>query len=276
MPVLMFDSGVGGLSILPAVRALVPDRQIIYAADLDWLPYGLKTEAQLIARVPALLAELAQRYNPAIVVIACNTASTIALDAVRTRLDVPVVGTVPAIKPAAERTKSNVIGVLGTPATVRQVYLDDLERKFASHCTVHRHGSSALVMLAEQFMRTGTVDPEAVRAAVLPLFVQDETGTMDQVVLACTHFPLLRPVLDAVVPAPVNWVDSAEGIARRVRTLLDRIASHSSDAAPRCADRAAVTTGSGQQDASADIKALMARYGFSGVDVCEQVRQLEA
>ena len=125
-PILVFDSGVGGLSVLAAIRALRPGLPVVYAADNAGFPYGTKSEAEIAARVPALLGRLTERFRPRLVVIACNTASTIALAHVRSALDVGVVGTVPAVKPAAERSRTRVIGVLGTAATVRQPYLDRL------------------------------------------------------------------------------------------------------------------------------------------------------
>src|SRR5438128_6008125 len=148
-PILFFDSGVGGLSVLKPTRALLPNATIVYAADNAGFPYGKRSEAEIASRVPALLGRLVERFYPRLAVIACNTASTIALDHVRSALDLPVVGTVPAIKPAAEISKTRVIGVLGTQATVRQPYVDDLAARFAADCTIIRHGSPELVELAE-------------------------------------------------------------------------------------------------------------------------------
>ena len=148
-PLLFFDSGVGGLSVLGPTRELLPTAPIVYAADSGGFPYGTKSEAEIASRVPALLGRLVERFQPRLVVIACNTACTIALEHVRAALDVPVVGTVPAIKPAAEMTKSGVIGVLGTEATIRQPYVDALAAQFAGSSRVLRHGSPALVALAE-------------------------------------------------------------------------------------------------------------------------------
>ena len=214
-PILFFDSGVGGLSVLAPTRALLPNAPIVYAADSAGFPYGTKSEAELAERVPALLARLVERFQPRLVVIACNTASTIALDHARAALDVPIVGTVPAIKPAAEMSKSRVIGVLGTEATVRQPYVDNLAREFASDCTIVRHGSAELVALAEAKLAGKPVDPTAVSAAVRPLA---ESANLDTVVLACTHFPLLADELRTALPA-VAFVDGGPGIARRIAYL---------------------------------------------------------
>lgn len=219
-PVLFFDSGVGGLSVVRPARALMPLAPLIYAADNAGFPYGTRSEAEIAARVPALLGRLVERYHPRIVVIACNTASTIALPAVRAALDVPVVGTVPAIKPAAALSKTRAIGVLGTEATVRQPYVDRLSAEFASDCLVVRHGSAALVEQAEAKLRGRTVDMDVVRAAMAGLTEQPGGERIDTIVLACTHFPLLADEL-ALVASGVVFVDGGEGIARRIAYLTD-------------------------------------------------------
>ena len=217
-PLLFFDSGVGGLSVLAPTRALLPQAPIIYVADNAAFPYGRRSEAEIAARVPALLGRLVERFHPRLVVIACNTASTIALDHVRAALDLPVVGTVPAIKPAAERSKSRVIGVLGTEATVRQPYVDELAARFAADCTVIRHGSPELVELAEAKLAGKPVAIDAVLAAMSPLIDQPRGSEIDVMVLACTHFPLLAAEIHAAFPA-IAQVDGGPGIARRIAYL---------------------------------------------------------
>jgi glutamate racemase len=217
-PVLFFDSGVGGLSVLAPTLKLLPNAPIIYCADSAGFPYGTKSDAELASRVPALLGRLVERFHPRLAVIACNTASTIALEHVRSALDLPVVGTVPAIRPGAETSKSRVIGVLGTEATVRQPYVDDLAAKFAADCTIIRHGSPELVELAEAKLGGEDVGIEAVRAAVQPLFDAADGDRIDTVVLACTHFPLLDEELRAAFPN-VNYVHGGDGIARRIAWL---------------------------------------------------------
>jgi glutamate racemase len=217
-PLLFFDSGVGGLSVLGPTRALLPNAPIVYAADSAGFPYGRRTEAEIASRVPALLGRLVERYQPRLAVIACNTASTIALEHVRSALDLPVVGTVPAIKPAAEMSKSRVIGVLGTEATVRQPYVDDLARRFAADCTILRHGSPELVELAEAKLAGEAVTVDSVRAAVEPMFATPAGERIDTVVLACTHFPLLVEELKHAFPG-IAYVDGGPGIARRIAWL---------------------------------------------------------
>jgi glutamate racemase len=217
-PILFFDSGVGGLSVLAPTRALLPNAPIVYAADSAGFPYGAKSDAELASRVPALLSRLVERFQPRLAVIACNTASTIALDHARAALDLPVVGTVPAIKPAAEISKTRVIGVLGTEATVRQPYVDDLAARFATDCRLIRHGSPELVELAEAKLAGDQISVGAVKAATLPMFDAPDGNRIDTVVLACTHFPLLAEELGAAFPQ-VTYVDGGPGIARRIAYL---------------------------------------------------------
>jgi glutamate racemase len=218
-PILFFDSGVGGLSVLAPTRALLPGAPFVYVADSAGFPYGTKTEAEIAARVPALLGRLVERYHPRLIVIACNTASTIALAAVRAALDLPIVGTVPAIKPAAEMSRTRAIGVLGTDATVRQPYVDDLAARFASDCLVVRHGSAELVQLAEAKLRGGDASPDRYAAILGGLFGQPGGDRIDVIVNACTHFPLVAGELAAAAPHPVRFVDGSAGIARRVAFL---------------------------------------------------------
>lgn len=219
-PLLFFDSGVGGLSVLGPTRALLPMAPIVYVADNAGFPYGTKSDVELAERLPELLGRLVERFSPRLVVIACNTASTIALDHVRAALDIPVVGTVPAIKPAALLSNSRVIGVLGTEATVRQPYVDDLAARFAADCTVIRHGSPELVALAEAKLAGEAVDPAAIAAAIRPMIDQPRGAEIDTVVLACTHFPLVADELGLAMPG-VTFVDGGPGIARRVAWLTE-------------------------------------------------------
>ncbi len=258
-PILLFDSGVGGLSVLGAVQRLLPQAPLVYAADSAGYPYGTRSEREIAARVPALLGRLAERYDPRLIVIACNTASTIALDAVRAALDVPIVGTVPAIKPAALLSRTRVIGVLGTEATVRQPYVDRLAAEFAADCTIFRHGSAELVDLAEAKLRGEEIDPGALEDAVAPLWAPAGGEEIDTVVLACTHFPLLRDELQGAIGQPVRFVDGAEGIARRVLFLTADVIWR--EVQPN--HRAVVTGGSADADRYRDA---FAKFGIRQVD----------
>jgi glutamate racemase len=218
--VLVFDSGVGGLSVLDALRDSGAALTLDYVADNAWLPYGLKSDAELRARVPALLAALAEQWAPALIVVACNTASTIALDAVRAAVRAPVVGVVPPIKPAAALTKTGVIGLLATPATVGRAYTDDLIAQFAPDKKVLRFGSAALVAEAERRLRGAAAQTAAIDEAIAGLFAAPGGSEIDVVALACTHFPLLAQDLSSAAPRPAQWLDSGAAIARRVAHVL--------------------------------------------------------
>jgi glutamate racemase len=218
-PILLFDSGVGGLSVLAELRAALPQAPVIYAADNAGLPYGAKTEAQIAARVAGLLGRMTERLHPRLVCIACNTASTIALGMVREVLEVPIVGTVPAIKPAAALTQSGTIGLLGTEATIRQAYVDRLEAEFATGKRLLRHGAPELVEAAEAKLRGEPVDPAVYVRAADGLRRQPGGEAIDTVVLACTHFPLVAAELAEAFGPGVTFVHGALGIARRIAHL---------------------------------------------------------
>ena len=219
-PILLFDSGVGGLTVYDALRKVLPDAPVIYAADLAGLPYGSKTEAQIGARVAGLLGRMAERYQPRLACIACNTASTIALGMVRDVLAIPVVGTVPAIKPAAAMTQTGTIGLIGTEATIRQAYVDDLEAQFAGGKRLLRIAAPELVAAAEAKLRGQKVDPALIADVHARLTALPGAGAIDTLVLACTHFPLLADELTTAFGARVRQVDGAQGIARRIGHLL--------------------------------------------------------
>lgn len=219
-PVIVFDSGLGGLSVLAPIRAALPERRLIYVADDAGFPYGDWDEAALVARIVALMDRLVAEHRPAAVVIACNTASTLVLPALRARFDVPFVGTVPAIKPAAEQTRTGVVAVLATPGTMKRDYTRDLIRQFASLCHVRLVGAPELAALAEAHLRGEPVDGEALARQIAPCFVEIEGRRTDIVVLGCTHYPFLAERLAAAAPWPVTWLDPAPAIARRLVAVL--------------------------------------------------------
>lgn len=210
---------MGGLSVARAVRRLLPHLPLVYAADREGFPYGERSEREIAVRVPALLGRLVERVHPALAVIACNTASTIALADVRGALSIPIVGTVPAVKPAASATRSGVIGVLGTKATVRQPYLDRLVADWADGLTVVRHGAPDLVRMAEEAFAGSPPSVQSVAGSLAGLWSQVDGARIDTVVLACTHFPLLADQLEAAAPH-IRFVDGSDGIARRIAHLL--------------------------------------------------------
>ncbi|MCX5497025.1 glutamate racemase [Kaistia dalseonensis] len=219
---LVFDSGIGGLSVLREIRRNLPSAEIAYVADDAAFPYGDWEAGPLLEHIVALIGRLIARFQPDAVVIACNTASTLVLPALRAAHPIPFIGTVPAIKPATERTKSGVIGVLATPGTMKRDYTRELIRSFAQRCHVRLVGSSELAPLAERVMAGEDVPDEAIRTEIEPAFIEVDGRRTDVVVLACTHYPFLLERFDRLAPWPVAWVDPAEAIARRVLSVLGR------------------------------------------------------
>ena len=229
-PVLVFDSGIGGLTVLREARVLMPERRFVYIADDSGFPYGRWEEADLKARIVRQFSGLIGEHRPALCIIACNTASTLVLADLRAAFpDTPFVGTVPAVKPAAERTRSGLVTVLATPGTVRRAYTRDLIQSFASQCHVRLVGSENLAGLAERYIRGDTVAADEIEAEVGPCFVEQDGRRTDIVVLACTHYPFLANRFRAMAPWPVDWLDPAEAIARRALSLLDTAERASDD-----------------------------------------------
>lgn len=214
--ILLFDSGMGGLSIARSIWRHLPGVGIVYLADNACFPYGERDEDEVVGRCVALVEQTLEAYPCDIVVVACNTASTVVLPELRERVAQPVVGVVPAVKPAAAMSRNRRIGVLATPATVNRPYLQRLIDDYAADCEIVRVGSSELVQLAEGSLETGRVAKPLLEPILAP-FVR---GGVDTVVLGCTHFPLVRESLAAAMPEGVAWVDSGEAIARRVEQLL--------------------------------------------------------
>lgn len=220
-PVLVFDSGIGGLSVLTAIRDLMPTQRLVYIADDAAFPYGNWREDELSAHIVRLMGELIAAHDPAAVVIACNTASTLVLPPLREKFDVPFVGTVPAVKPAAEQTKSGIIAVLGTPATIARDYTRQLIASFAQSARVELVAAPRLATIAENLFHGQPVDREAVREDIAACFVEAGGKRTDIVVLGCTHYPFLIDEMSTVAPWPVTWLDPAPAIARRLVSVLD-------------------------------------------------------
>lgn len=227
--ILVFDSGMGGLTVAREIRALAPTVSVDYAADSGFFPYGDKSDDALRERLPQVAKALYQVARPDVFVIACNTASTLALEEVRAALDIPVVGTVPAIKPAVSLSRTGTIGLLATPGTVKRAYTAKLIEDFAQDARVIMHGSVALVRMAEQIASGEAVALEAFRTAQSALFEAEHGDEIDTVVLACTHFPLIRGELAATVPRPVTFIDSGEAIARQTLRVLPEQARTTQD-----------------------------------------------
>ena len=221
--ILVFDSGLGGLTVLREIVAARPDAHYVYVADDAFFPYGHHSEDQIIARVVPLIGELIAAHTPDLVVIACNTASTLVMSHLREQYEVPFVGTVPAIKPACASSKTKRVSVLGTKGTVKREYTKALIRDFAQGCEVTLVGSAELASLAEAALSGVEVSDAEISAELAPCFVGDSQASSartDTIVLACTHYPLLMDRLVRLAPWLVNWIDPAPAIARRVADLL--------------------------------------------------------
>src|SRR5580698_6471509 len=217
--ILVFDSGLGGLTVYRAVVAARPDADFVYVADDAGFPYGALAEPSLVERVTGLFDGLIAAQRPDLVVIACNTASTIVLPALRKRFTLPFVGTVPAIKPACAASVTKRVSVLGTEATIAREYTRALIRDYAGDCKVTLVGAKKLAAYAEGDLAGAKIDDAAIREEIAPAFVDDGSRT-DTIVLACTHYPLLLERLQTLAPWPVNFIDPAPAIARRVAELL--------------------------------------------------------
>jgi len=219
--ILLFDSGMGGLTVARAVARQMPEAHLVYAADNAGFPYGAWKEDALVRRIVTVIGALIERVEPHIIVIACNTASTIALAQLREAYKVPFVGTVPAIKPAAAQTRSGIIGVLATPGTVSREYTHALIHTYAYHCKVFLHGARRLAEIAEAKLKGKPVDADELHHEIAPAFRRRDGKRTDVVVLGCTHYPLLVEDMVKVAPWEVSYIDPAPAIARRVADVLD-------------------------------------------------------
>ena len=219
--ILMFDSGLGGLTVFCETLKARPDATYVYVADDAFFPYGGSGEAELAGRVVPLMAELIAAHDPDLVVIACNTASTLVLPHLRARFSLPFVGTVPAIKPACLASRSRLVSVLGTEGTVQREYTHALIRDFSHGCDVRLVGAARLAAIAEGSLRNEAVCDDDIAEEIAPCFVTAADGRRtDVIVLACTHYPLLLDRLARAAPWPVDWIDPAPAIARRVTDLV--------------------------------------------------------
>ncbi|MBI1868162.1 MAG: glutamate racemase [Methylocystis sp.] len=261
--ILVFDSGLGGLTVFAKILEARAHADLVYCADDAGFPYGPLGEAELVARVMGVMEGLIEAHAPDMVVIACNTASTLVLPHLRARWPAtPFVGTVPAIKPAAERSRSRMISVLATPGTVARDYTHGLIASFADHCEVTLVGSKNLARLAESFMHGAVVADADIACEIAPCFKENPTtgARTDAIVLACTHYPLLLELFERLAPWPVAWIDPAPAIARRADQLLT--ATFGADAPRQGAPerRAVFTSGRPPEPA---LAAALARFGLA-------------
>ncbi|WP_407527694.1 glutamate racemase [Methylobacterium oryzisoli] len=258
--VLVFDSGLGGLTVLAEVQRARPDARVVYAADDAAFPYGDLTETALVERVIAVMDRLITRHAPDLVVIACNTASTLVLPALRRQFAIPFVGTVPPIKPAAAATRSGLVSVLATPGTVRRDYTRDLIETYAGACAVTLVGATRLAGFAEAELAGAPVKDADLAAEIAPCFVRAGEARTDVVVLACTHYPLLLRRFERLAPWPVTWIDPAPAIARRMAQLLG-------PAIPEVGGAPAVAAFTGGDRITPALRGALAARGLDAVTV---------
>jgi glutamate racemase len=218
--ILVFDSGLGGLTVFSEAVKARPDARFVYAADDAGFPYGRLSEDALVARVVSVVSRLIDLVSPDLVVVACNTASTLCLPELRARFSIPFVGTVPAIKPAAALSRSKLISVLATPGTVARDYTRDLIATYGGACSVTLVGSRRLAGFAEAELAGRPVPDGDIAAEIAPCFVSREGARTDVVALACTHYPLLLERFTRIAPWPVTFLDPAPAVARRMTQLL--------------------------------------------------------
>lgn len=258
--VVVFDSGVGGLSVLDALQRQLPGHQYYFVSDNAGFPYGTRSEYSLTQRVHKVLRQIMPHLQPDLLVVACNSASTVVLPSLRESYETPLVGVVPAIKPAAALSKTGVIGLLATPATVQREYTHRLVREFAPNCRVEMHGSGELVEIAERAIRGVAPGPMQMQQALQPL-IDRCSEEVDTLVLACTHFPLIKQWIEPYFPSVQHWVEPADAIARRVESLLGK-------GQPGLTERplAILTQADGDLDA---LQAYLRKLGFGPVEVRE-------
>lgn len=252
--VLVFDSGVGGLSVYQELKNLLPDLHYIYTFDNVAFPYGEKEEAFIVKRVVDIVTAVQKQYPLALAVIACNTASTVSLPALREKFAFPVVGVVPAIKPAARLTANGIVGLLATRATVKRPYTQELISRFAQECKIELLGSAELVELAESKLRGAAISLNELRRIMRPWLRMPEPP--DTVVLGCTHFPLLKEELHQVLPQGTRMIDSGAAIARRTVWLLEYESPDARSPEPNIAFCMAFTPETEQ------LCPVLQRYGF--------------
>lgn len=259
---LIIDSGVGGLSIWQEIQRRIPHSRACYVADNGAYPYGALEEPVLVARLLSLLPGLEQRYQPDIIVIACNTASTVVLDHLRAQTSTPIIGVVPAIKPAAELSQTRHIALLATPGTIKRQYIDRLIQDFGKDCRVTRIGSHELVHEAEQKLRDQPVNSDSIQQVLDPLCQHD--SNIDVLILGCTHFPFLKEEIQACIPGSIKIIDSGAAIARRAAQVLEQMPANTHMGTPRLENTFLFTADS---HAAHKLEPGIQHFGFNKIQI---------
>lgn len=221
--ILIFDSGLGGVSILLEIKKLLPHARFSYLIDNAAFPYGEKSDSWLMQRANLLFSTALKQLSVDMVVLACNTASTLFLDQVRALTSVPVIGVVPAIKPAAKASQSRTLGLLATKATLSRDYIESLHQEFGHDCQLVKFNGQPLVKISEAYLKEGIIDQQGIKAVVLDMKSVPYADRVDTMILGCTHFPILKDALVAEWEKPIQWIDSGEAIARRAQSLCQSL-----------------------------------------------------
>ena len=254
-PVVIFDSGFGGLSVVREIRRHAPQLPLVYVADDAAFPYGDWDAAALTKHILDVARQMIDAFEPRAFVVACNTASTLVLGPLRAEHDIPFVGTVPAIKPAAEQTQSGLVSVLATPGTIERDYTRDLIADFGSKCHVRLVGSPLLAGVAENHLLGHAVDQNVIGDQIAPCFLEEDGKKTDIVVLACTHFPFLQDRMASIAPWSVTWLDPAPAIARRLGAVIDAKTTNA-----KTAEQVVLTSG---RKLDEHVVRLFNSFGFS-------------
>lgn len=253
-PVAFFDSGVGGLPYLAAARNRMPYERYVYLADRKGFPYGTKTKDQVVELATHAIAALVKSVDPKAIVVACNTATELAIDEIRAaHRGLSIVGTVPAIKPAAAMSRNRRIGVVATEAATSARYLTELASRWAADCVLVKIGDGALVEFVEHSYIAASAEQriDAVRPSVSAMLAQG----VDVIVLGCTHFLHLAQEFRDVAGDSATIVDSSLGIVSRLATILGHVEGSSEPRQDKANDASMYLTGSG------DVQAVYRDFG---------------
>jgi glutamate racemase len=214
----IFDSGVGGLSVCRAIRQILPEEDLIYFADSEFSPYGIKSENIIQERAEYIVDFLIKQGCKAIVV-ACNTATLNAISQLRSKFSIPIIGVEPGVKPAALQSQTGVIGVLATEQTLMSESFQTLKARYSNKVTIHTIACPKFVSLVESLNHNTLLAVDVAEQYILPLLSEG----CDQIILGCTHFSFLKPTINKVVTNKVNIIDTAMAIAIELNRRLDAL-----------------------------------------------------
>ena len=215
-PIGIFDSGVGGISVLKHIHALLPHEDLIYLADSKYAPYGSKTPEEITTRCMILCDDLLQK-NVKAIVVACNTATAAAIDTLRDTFDIPIIGMEPAVKPAAEASKNGIIGVLATVGTLKSAQFAGLLEAYGRDVKVVTQACVGLVECIERGELESAETKALIRQYTSPLLAEGA----DTIVLGCTHYPFVKHVIQEVVGDKITLIDTGAAVAKQLKRQLE-------------------------------------------------------